>query len=417
MLSLRHTVNLKTFLVVAAGNSLSHVGKALALRSALIEKGHRVVLAAGRNFAWLFNWLRIPFEEVSDIQETDHSSFPTISWFIDGEVVKNCLLEEIALIEKIDPDVVVGIFRFTLKAAAQIVGVPFYAMSCGCLLTETEEPLGFYSDDEGAARQRENIDYFFRYAGTRLERVFKKLGFSEAVADGRWMLVGEKTLLWDFPDFMPIRERPNLVYCGPVDWNEWPFDDFDCTALEASAKPLAVVSFGTCNASKYILQRVTENLLLLGYRVIISTAGQNGLSWQMPAHPDLQVVNMVSLPDLFARASLLVTHGGQLTIFSAIRAKIPVLVMPFQPEQAHNAICLERIGCGARLIGAVPFSGKSEVYRQALAEMSDSRIRQKIMHLVERNELEHNLSHFSTVLQRYSGAKLAANMFERELNS
>ena len=418
MQSLTGFLDLKTFLIVAAGNSLSHVGKALALRAALVGKGHRVILAAGRDFTWLFTWLGgISFEVVADVQETDHSSFPTISWFINGEVVRNCLLEEVALIEKIKPDVVVGIFRFTLKAAAKMVGVPFCALSCGCLLPELEEPLGFFSDDEGAVRQRENIDYFFRYVGTRLARAFKQLGFSEAVTDGRWMLTGEKTLLWDFPEFMPIQERADRVYCGPLDWHDWPFDDFDCTVLGGSAKPLAVVSFGTCNASKYILQRVTENLLWLGYRVIISTAGQNGLSWQMPRHPDVQVVNMVSLPELFAQAALLVTHGGQLTIFSAIRAKIPILVMPFQPEQAHNAICLERIGCGARLIDAVPFSGKPEVYRQVLAEMSDFQLRKRIKRLVEREDLNRNLAYFSNVLQNYSGASLAADVLGRELSS
>ena len=417
MQSLTGSAALKTFLVIAAGNSLSHAGKALSLRAALMGKGHQVVLAAGRDFAWLFAWLGIPFEVVSDIQETDHSSFPTISWFINPDAVKNCLLEEIALIEKYKPDAVVGIFRFTLKAAAQMVGVPFYAMSCGCLLPEAEEPLGFFPDDEGAGRQQENIDYFFRYAGTRLERVFRKLGFTDTIADGRRMLIGEKTFLWDFPEFMPIKKKPDLIYSGPVEWFDWPYDEIDYTALDSSPEPLAVVSFGTCNSSKYILQRVTENLLFLGYRVVVSAGGQVEFPMRFTNCQGIQIVNMAPLEELFFRASLLVTHGGQLTIFSAIRAKIPVLVMPFQPEQAHNAICLERIGCGARLVNAEPFCGKTEVYRKALEEMTDGQIRKRIRNLVERDDIDCNLSVYSDILKGYTGAERAADILDRELCS
>lgn len=410
-------LDVKTFLIVAAGNSLSHVGKALALRAALIGKGHRVVIAAGQGFAWIFAWLGISFEVISDIQETDQSSFPTVSWFINAAVVRDCVLKEIALIEKHKPDAVVGIFRFTLKAAAQMAGVPFYAMSCGCLLPVMEEALGFSSDEPGALRQRENVDYFFRYAGTRLERVFRSLGSAENVADGRWLLTGKKTFLWDFPEFMPIGANADMFYSGPVEWTDWPYEDFDYTELTVSSKPLAVVSFGTCNSSRYILQRVTENLLALGFRVVISTGGQYGLPWQITNHQDVQVVNMVSLPKLFSHASLLVTHGGQLTIFSAIRAKIPVLVMPFQPEQAHNAVCLERIGCGARLIEGEPFCGKTEIYRQRLEKMSDAQIRQRIRTLLQRDGLEGNLHLYSNILQGYSGAESAAAMLDKELCS
>jgi UDP:flavonoid glycosyltransferase YjiC (YdhE family) len=297
-----------------------------------------------------------------------------------------------------------------------MVGIPYYSLACGCLLPDADEALGFSPDDAGNKKQQENIDYFFRYAGTRIERALKDSSFTEKITDAREMLLGEKTFLWDFPEFMPApRKKATLNYCGPVEWNDWPYDEIDYAKIIPSAKPLAVVSFGTCNFSAYALGRVVKNLLALGYRVIAGTGGQSGCLKEISGHPDLQVVNMLPLKQVFARTSLLISHGGQLTIFSALRAQVPTLVMPFHPEQAHNAICLERIGCGKRLVDATFFYGKSEVYLAALEKMSDTQIKQRIRSLTEQTELGRNLSTYSNILSGYLGAATVADILDNEI--
>lgn len=406
---------MKTFLIVAAGNSLSHVGKALSLRSVLIRKNHTAIVAAGQNFSGIFSWLKIPFAVISDIQERDHSSFPTITWFSDTAIVRNCVLEEIALIERIQPDAVIGIFRFTLKAAAHMVGIPYYSLSCGCLLPDTNEPLGLFSDEAGNKKQQVNIDYFFRYAGSRIGRALNDSGLTKKITDAREMLLGDKTFLWDFPEFMPAREKAGRIHCGPLEWSDWPYDKIDYSSILPATKPLAIISFGTCNFSDYVLNRLSKNLLALGYSVIVSTGGQGESSKQINDHPDLRVLNMLPLKKLLPHASLLISHGGQLTIFAALQAKIPTLVMPFHPEQAHNASCLERIGCGRQLIDATFFYGKSEVYLAALEKMPDTQIRKRIRSLTEQTELSRNLSIYSNILNGYTGAETVADILVNEM--
>jgi UDP:flavonoid glycosyltransferase YjiC (YdhE family) len=408
---------LKTILIAAAGNSLSHLGKALSLYKALQQKSYRPVLAACSKFTPILERMDIPFESVAALPGENASPFPVISWFSDPDTVAGCLREEIALLEKEQPDAIIGIFRFTLKAAAQIANIPYYSLSCGCLMPNTNEPLGFPAERKESKKQQTNIDYFFRYAGSRLQRAADKTGISLPIRDAREMLLGEQTFLWDFPEFMPIASQEDIIHCGPIDWNNWPYDKFDYSAIQSDEKPLALVSFGTCNFSRKILTRIVDNLCALGYQVIFSTGGQSSRIPEFAGKSRQLVtgVSMLPLEKLLPFASLLVCHGGQLSIFAALKAQVPVLVMPFQPEQAHNAVCLERMGCGYSLVGPTFFYGRSDVYHNLFDNLSDCQIRARIRALTEQKELPKRLRAASLTLAKYRGAETVAETIERTL--
>jgi UDP-N-acetylglucosamine:LPS N-acetylglucosamine transferase len=63
-----------------------------------------------------------------------------------------------------------------------------------------------------------------------------------------------------------------------------------------------------------------------------------------------------------------------MTLFDALAHGVPTVVIPFQPEQAHNGVCLERLGCGRRLLPPTHFHGNSQVYLDSLAALSDDDI-------------------------------------------
>ena len=409
---------MKTVLIVAAGNSLSHLGKALALYTALRQQGFRALIAACGKYAPALERLEIPFLPVSDLPETNRAAppFPAISWFAAPRSISGCIREEIALLERCRPDAVIGIFRFTLKAAAQNCGIPFYSLSCGCLLPENDEPLGFPGGLQDSDRQRTNIDYFFRYAGSRIRQAAQRLGISLRLDDAREMLRGRLTFLWDFPEFMPIKHQRDLLHCGPIDWHDWPYDEIDYAAVPDRGKPLALVSFGTCNYSREVLTRTVDNLSALGYQVIFSTGWQTATAPRFSGRPGAVTgVGMLPLAKLLPFADLLVCHGGQLSIFAALRARVPVLVIPFQPEQAHNALCLERLGCGRSLVRPVLFHGRSDVYQRRLDELRDIEFQEQIQAFTGQPELSRRLQDASQILRRYRGVESVVENLRREL--
>ena len=92
-----------------------------------------------------------------------------------------------------------------------------------------------------------------------------------------------------------------------------------------------------------------------------------------------------------------------MTIFEALAHEIPVVVMPFHPEQSHNGICLERIGCGRMIVPACRFVGNSSVYTDMLAVTEDEKIKMMISELVENPDTKNNLRNFKNIISQYNG--------------
>jgi len=391
------------YLLVPENNSLSHVAKALAIREGLMARGHEVLVAISAKHAWFLRQMDIPYAVLPDLQETDGSGFPSVAWFRKPQIIADSVQAEVALLRSYRPDRILGVFRFTLKAAAHLAGIPFDSLVCGCMLPGASEALGFAPGEAGSERQREFMAGFFRYAGLRLSQALAPLGLP-AIDDCRQMLVGERTFLWDFPGFLPPGQEPfpGVVHIGPIPWNRWPFDERKWESLETGERPLAVVSFGTCVGDAEGAIRLVRILGRLGYYVLLTAGSRLSLMERLCPEPWLTVCEFAPLHRLLPEVKLLVSHGGQMSIFEAMAHRIPVAVLPFQPEQAHNGVCLERLGCGRRLVPGRPFLGDPKIYLDALAQRGDDELEETITALTEKGRAE-DLAAAARDLARYRG--------------
>lgn len=399
------------FLLIPENNSLSHIGKCLSIMDILELRGHETEIAVTKNHSGFLDDLEIGHHLLSDIQEADGSGFPTFGWFSNVGLIAGCIHEEVALIDRIRPDRVVGVFRPTLYASSAITGIPYDSLICGCMTPEFQEVLGFMGNEERLEVQRKLFANFFSFARTKLNDAMAKFGLSE-IEDVREAFVGEQTFLWDFPEFLPLATRGNMIHVGPIALRHWPYDHFDLDELMKRGLPIAVISFGTCVMNAAIVHRIVGLLLESGYQIIIAAGGQMAAHDTRPIDPRVTILNYARLTEIFPHASLVVTHGGQLTVFEALANEVPVLVMPFQPEQAHNGVCLERIGCGARLIPSTLFYGLSEDYVQALERASDDDLKEKIARLIDDPETRQSLARMRRIIADYHGAEAIAQALE-----
>jgi len=388
------------FLLVAANNSLSHLAKALAAQQALVARGHEARIAVSRDRAPFLERLGEAHFILPDIQEADHAGLPTVAWFRKPERMVECIRAEVDLIGRYRPDRVLGVFRFTSKPAAELAAVPYDSLVCGCMLLECRDALGFVAGEVGAGQQLAYLEGFYRYAGAQSSKALRSLGLP-AVRDVRELLSGERTLLWDFPEFLPLPARPGLQHVGPPFWRGWPYDPLDIETLRDDARPLAVVGFGTCIGCGAAVERVVRALLAAQYRVLFAAGGQKDLLAAVPADPAVTVCGFAPMHQILPHASLLVCHGGQLSVFEALRHSVPVVVMPFQPEQAHNGVCLERIGCGGRLVPPQPFLGDSLVFVRALERMTEDELGCRIRELTHGPEQGPRLEAARATIERY----------------
>ncbi|MDR2451055.1 MAG: glycosyl transferase [Candidatus Accumulibacter sp.] len=401
------------FLLIPENNSLSHIGKCLSVMDILEQRGHETEIAVTKNHSGFLDDLGIRHHLLPDIQEADCGGFPTFGWFSKVGLIADCIHEEVDLIDRIRPDRVVGVFRPTLYASSAITGVSHDSLICGCMVPEFREVLGFMGNEDRIEVQKKLLANFFSFAGTRLNEAMAKFGLP-AMEDIREVFVGERTFLWDFPEFLPLATRGNMLHVGPIALRHWPYDPFDPDRIVKRGLPVAVISFGTCTCvmDDAVVRRIAGLLLESGYQVIIAAGGRKAMYDLESGDPRVTVLNYARLTEIFPHASLLVTHGGQMTVFEALRNEVPVLTMPFQPEQAHNGVCLERIGCGARLIPSTLFYGLSEDYVQAFQRVSDDDLKEKIARLVDDPETGKALARMRQVIARYSGAEAIARALE-----
>ncbi len=405
------------FLLIPENNSLSHIAKCLALTDILKSTGHEVHIAISRKHSGFVNNSDISTHAcvhiLSDIQETDGGGFPSCKWFSNIETIVRCIQEESNLMKQIKPDRVLGVFRFTLHASSQIAKVPYDSLICGCMIPDSHEALGFSENENGSEIQRQLIDTFFRFAGKKFSLALHEFGLPP-IEDVRMALKGERTFLWDFPEFMPLQKTPDLIHIGPVSFERWPYDPVPIEPILESKKPLAVISFGTCVTDSPTVSRIAKILLELGYKVIVAAGGQTEMTVSGQPDPGVTVLNFAPLHRIFPYTSLLITHGGQMTVFEALQNEVPVLVMPLQPEQAYNGVCLERIGCGARLIPSTHFTGVPEDYIQAFNQTTDEQIKAKIHGLITNRNIKDNLAKIKKTLEHYQGAKALADFLRGE---
>jgi UDP:flavonoid glycosyltransferase YjiC (YdhE family) len=399
------------FLILPENHSLSHIAKGLAVAEVLQAKGHEVLLGVSEARAAFLEGRGVPWRVLPDLQDSDRSGYPTVAWFRDPRRLEACILAEVALMEAFRPDRVLGVFRFTARASTHLAGVPYDALNCGCMLPEYEEILGFAPEDPGREEQAFYLRAFFGFAGNRASRALEKLGLAP-VPDLRSLLKGDRTFLWDIPEFAPLPAGTAATYVGPVLWHGWSQDALDVEALLAASHPLAIVTFGTCVNSARASCRLVSVLLDMGFQVLLAAGGQTTLLDEVPRHPRLTVCNFAPLHLLYPRAALTVCHGGQLTLFEALAGRSPVLVLPLQPEQAHNGLCLARLGCGRSLVAPQPFLGHTRAYTDAFEALDDGALRSLIETFLAAPGLDDRLASAQALLQAYQGVQTLASWME-----
>ena len=392
------------FLIIPSNNSLSHIAKGIALHDSLIRANHEALIAIGRHHTKFIDAVLGKYAVLPDIQEIDGSPFPTLFWFKHPEKIVSYVQSEVNLIQRYRPDAVIGIFRYTAKVSSFLTETPYYSLICGCMLPESREVLGFLREDPGYATQRFFLDNFNKYSTVKMNRALKMLG-AGPVDSIQELLKGIKTFLWDFPEFMPIKSGEDMIYAGPISWDKWPYDDYDRDSFMNIPRPLAAISFGTGIEQQSVTRRIASILVDSGYKVIIANGRNGSPSQNNELRQHCLELNFAPLQEILNHASVLISHGGQMTVFEALRKQVPVVVMPFQPEQDHNGLCLERLSCGARLVSNTPFSGNSHVYIEALDRLSDKDIASKIERVANEKMIKDGLSKISISMAGYRGVE------------
>lgn len=402
------------FLLEPCNNTLSHVAKCLALREVLVARGHQVLLAVSAGRARFLDRMGVGgYEMLPDIQEADAGPSPSFAWFRPARV-EACIRAEVELLRRLRPDRVLGVFRFTGPLSAALTRVRYDSLICGCMTPACLDVLGFASDEVGAEQQAAALSFFRQAGAHRIRPLLLSLGLS-AVDDLWQLLTGERTFLWDFPAFQPLDARPGYQHVGPVRWSGWPQAKVEPTLLDSLKLPIAFVAFGTGAIPATHLQQVVETLRQAGYSVALALGGQERPQALEDRHSPSHLAMFDFLPaeTILDRASLVVCHGGQGLVFEAMRHALPIVVIPFQPEQAQNGLCVERMGCGFRLLRGKVFDGGLAGGRGAWSQSAPDLLAEELAAALSRQVSRNSRSQAAALLGQYRGVETLACMLEQ----
>jgi UDP:flavonoid glycosyltransferase YjiC (YdhE family) len=386
--------NARRILVVSEAVTLAHVGRPLALAGALRRMGHEVILAcAPAGHPWLA--LEGPsYESIWSISSEQFlRSIARGSPLFDARTLKRYVEEDLAVIDRVRPDIVVGDFRLSLYVSARLSRLPYGAIANAYWSPQHFEPAAI--PDIALARWlgpsaavvlfQATRPIAFRWHARPLAAVCKHFGIKPPAAN----LLGtytssDGTAFADAEEFYPARGTmlPGTTFVGPLQWS--PAVSLPSGHEQWGAhRPLVYVTMGS-SGSPRVTERILAGLEQVEADVVVATAG---------ARLSTTTRNSILLDyapgeALCRRAALVIGNGGSPIAYQALQAGIPLLGLASNYDQFLNMRMVERIGAGRCLRAS----------RASTRDITDAALM-----LLEPGRIRESASRARTVLMAYEG--------------
>jgi UDP:flavonoid glycosyltransferase YjiC (YdhE family) len=282
--------------------------------------------------------------------------------------------EDLALFDRIEPDIVIGDLRVSLSVSARIRGIPFATlinayMSPFAVRDEFPVPDHPIVSLLGLERARRYwpraLPLAFAHFVAPLDDLRKRHGLPPSGGMLEALSDADFTLYPDIPELCPTRDLPGThAYLGHVPWSpRIAMPDFD--ELLAGDRPLIYVTIGS-SGRHAALEAVLRVISEFPVTALLSTAGRFELH---DPPPNVRVVRYAPGAEIARRSSFVITNGGASTSYQSLAEGKPVLGVPSNLDQYLAMTAIERASAG-RLVRSGEATPRA--MRAALAELLES---------------------------------------------
>lgn len=353
-------------LFVAESVTLAHVVRLVTLAEALHRRGWQVVLASDPRYMHLVGPLGF---EVLDIQTMPAARFQhaisTGGPIFDFPTLDRYVSDDLKLLARTQPQLVVGDFRISLSVSARRAQVPFVNLTNAywspLARIRRLVPEFAWVQRTGAPLAQLAFSGFQRigYAlhAVPVNRIRRLHGMHSIGHDFRAALMdGDLTLFADVPDIIPMAELPaRQRFIGPVPWSpNVPLPAWWADIERRNAdRPLVYVSLGS-SGPEDVLPRVLQALADLPVDVMASAAGRQRIA----ATANVRVADMLPGDLACELADLVICNGGSPGTYQALMHGKPVVGLATNMDQFLNMAAVEDAGCGILLRSASTTVGR-----------------------------------------------------------
>ena len=329
--------------------------------------------------------------------------------------IQSFVSDEVSLINILDPDLIVDIFRPTIYISSKITNVPRVHVANSILTKYYAEKLTI---PEG----------HWAYLITSKSKIIDKMAVSMVpflknhmyakclipynkflennnltpVASFLDLFEGDITILMDAQEFAPIKDYPETVYqVGPILHNKvsetlppW------INKLGKNGEKVIYVSMGSTGD---MIQRVLKDLYSLyanenDIQVVSNITYLMDNSEFLNAH-NFFIEKFLPAQDIMRKADLVITHGGRGTIYHSLESGVPIIGIPHQPEQEWNLNKVVDLKVGIKIL--------QTKYNKDILKVG-------IDNILNNKEFRKNALIFKDVLLKYNGAKMSAEIINEK---
>jgi len=342
----------KCILFFAEAVTLAHITRPLVLAQSLDPEQYEVHFASSTEFDFVF-------PEQSTITKHVINSIPS-SQFIkalstgarlyDKKTLAGYIDEDIALIEYLKPDIVVGDFRLSLAVSATKCHVPYIALTnahWSPYSSKKDYPLPTHFMTKYLGLRV--TDFFFQairpiifnyharpHNQLRVDYNLEPIGGLSQV-----YTYGDYTMYLDVPELIPMTPLPkNHYFIGPLIWSpSIPLPTW-FNKLKGS-KQTVYVTLGSSGVAS-ALPAIVSVLSQLDVNIVVSTAGRFNLSMA----ENIYVEDYLPAIEIIKKCDLVVCNGGSATAYQALSEGVPVLGIASNMDQylTMSYIEIEKVG-------------------------------------------------------------------------
>ncbi|MFH1024758.1 MAG: nucleotide disphospho-sugar-binding domain-containing protein [Planctomycetota bacterium] len=378
----------KRILFIGEAVSMSHVARPVVLAKWAKEAGYAVVFACGKSYCHVAMAEGFQPEDITTIpSELFYKRLFRGQFFYTKAELETYVEAERSLISRIKPDLVVGDFRLTLELSTHLTGIPYLNLMNAHWSPGRKRRLppprgGIFGLMPPMVRNtlfRMIEPIAFKQFGKPLDCVRRQYGLPELGDFRRHYTAGTWCGYMDLPSLVEVASLPkNHSYIGPVIWKPFgmPFPS-DTTEKSNSRRKHAYVSMGT-SGDNGLLPAILKALTAHDFSIVlsgISLSEEAGLRTEVKGLSGRCIAAPFFDPDeILQSATLTVCHGGSGTVYQSLKAGVPVLAIPANPDQTLVSESVEEKGCGILLD-----SSRANVQRisEAISELTTGNRYQK----------------------------------------
>lgn len=351
-----HNQRPRRILFVAEAVTLAHVVRPIVLARSLDPTQYDITLACDDRYLKLFGELSFPQRALATLPTAQFlDNLAKGRPVYDVETLRSYVREDLALLEEIKPDLVVGDFRLSLSISARVAGIPYTTITNAYWSPYSKLPfplpehpmtkvLGVWLAQRLFDLVRPAV---FALHARPLNQVRREYGLASLGIDLRCVYTDADQVLYaDIPELVPMAPLPaNHHWLGPIVWSpnvpkpDW-WDDLP------TDRPIVYVALGSSGQNERILPIILQGLADLPVTVMAATFGR-GLPIAPPGNAYL--ADFLPGTEAAARSELVICNGGSLATHQALVAGVPVIGVVSNMDQHLNMLGLEGKGVGMRL--------------------------------------------------------------------